>query len=444
MRITRLATFFAASLFACHAQAADLLQDYREALANDAVFASARASLAAGAEREPQGRAGLLPTVGVNGSYVRTEGNADIPSLGIDRTSSATVNNYTVSLAQPLVRWANWEAYQQGRLLTAVSEAQFGQAQQDLIVRVAQAYFDVLTSQDALASVQAQKVAITEQLASAKRNFEVGTATITDSQEAQARYDLAEAQEFAAQNDLEIRRSALLQIIGHPAGDLATLKPGLALPKPEPERLEPWVDSAESRNYGVLAQQLSLEVARREISRNRAGHYPTLDLVASRSHGSQSGILPTSTVPGGTSTSNNIGVQWTIPLFSGYAVTSRVREAIALEDRSRADLENARRTAAQGARQAFMGINSGLAQVRALQAAEISSQSALDSNRLGYQVGVRINIDVLNAQQQLYVTRRDLARARYDTLVNGLRLKSAAGVLREEDLAQVNALLQSF
>ena len=166
--------------------------------------------------------------------------------------------------------------------------------------------------------------------------------------------------------------------------------------------------------------------------------------MASRSHGSQSGILPTSTVPGGTSTSNNIGVQWTIPLFSGYAVTSRVREAIALEDRSRADLENARRTAAQGARQAFMGINSGLAQVRALQAAEISSQSALDSNRLGYQVGVRINIDVLNAQQQLYVTRRDLARARYDTLVNGLRLKSAAGVLREEDLAQVNALLQSF
>ncbi len=444
MRITRLASLFAASLFACHAQAADLLQVYQEALANDAVFASARAALAAGAEREPQGRAGLLPTVGVNGSYVRTDGDADIPSLGINRSGGATVNSYTVSLAQPLVRWANWEAYQQGKLLTALSQAQFGQAQQDLIVRVAQAYFDVLTSQDALASVQAQKVAITEQLASAKRNFEVGTATITDSQEAQARYDLAEAQEFAAQNDLEIRRSALQQIIGRPAGDLATLKPGLQLPKPQPERIEPWVDSAETRNYGVLAQQLSVEVARREISRNRAGHYPTLDLVASRSHANQNGTLPSSQNPGGTSTNNNIGVQWNIPLFSGYSVTSRVREAIALEDRSRADLENARRTAAQGARQAFMGINSGLAQVRALQAAEISSQSALESNRLGYQVGVRINIDVLNAQQQLYVTRRDLARARYDTLVNGLRLKSAAGVLREEDLAQVNALLQSF
>jgi outer membrane protein len=444
MRMTRLASLLAATLFACHAQAADLLQVYKEALANDAVFASARAALAAGAERAPQGLAGLLPNLGVNGSYVHTNSSVDVPGDGVERSGSATVNSYTISLAQPLVRWANWESYQQGKLLTAVSEAQFSQAQQDLIVRVAQAYFDVLTAQDALASVQAQKVAITEQLASAKRNFEVGTATITDSQEAQARFDLAEAQEFAAQNDLEIRRSALQQIIGHPAGDLATLKPGLLLPKPEPERIEPWVDSAETRNFGVLAQQLSLEVARREISRNRAGHYPTLDLVASRSHSDQNGVLAASQTPSNSGTNNSIGVQWNIPLFSGYAVTSRVREAIALEERSRADLENARRTAAQGARQAFMGINSGLAQVRALQAAEISSQSALESNRLGYQVGVRINIDVLNAQQQLYMTRRDLARARYDTLVNGLRLKAAAGVLREEDLAQVNRLLQSF
>jgi len=185
-------------------------------------------------------------------------------------------------------------------------------------------------------------------------------------------------------------------------------------------------------------------VAHREISRNRAGHYPTLDLVASRTRNNQNGVLVTTQTPSNVATGNSIGVQWNIPLFSGFAVTSRVREAIALEERSRADLENARRTAAQGARQAFMGINSGLAQVRALQAAEISSQSALESNRLGYQVGVRINIDVLNAQQQLYLTRRDLARARYDTLVNGLRLKAAAGVLREEDLAQVNLLLQSI
>ncbi|MFS0754956.1 TolC family outer membrane protein [Noviherbaspirillum sp. 1P10PC] len=446
MRLSRLAALFATTLFACQTQAADLLQVYREALANDAVFASARAALTAGAERAPQGLAGLLPNIGVTGSYVRTDGTVDISSLNVRRDSGATVNSYTVSLAQPLLRWANWETYQQGKLLTAVSEAQFAQAQQDLIVRVAQAYFDVLAAQDVLATVQAQKVAITEQLASAKRNFEVGTATITDSQEAQARYDLAEAQESAAMNDLEVKRSALQQIIGRPAGDLATLKPGLLLPRPDPERMEPWIDSAETRNYGVMAQQLSLEVARREISKNRAGHYPTLDLVASRTHSNQTGVLPTAVnqASGIVSNTSNIGVQWNIPLFSGFAVTSRVRESIALEERSRADLENARRVATQGARQAFLGINSGLAQVRALQAAEVSSQSALESNRLGYQVGVRINIDVLNAQQQLYATRRDLARARYDTLVNSLRLKSAAGVLREEDLTQVNALLQSF
>jgi outer membrane protein len=442
MRLTRLATLLAASAFACHAQAANLLQIYQEALANDAAFASARAALTASEERLPQARSGLLPTAGINGSYGRTESNANIPNVPQTLNAGARTNTYTVSLAQPLVRWANWEAYQQGKLLSAVGEAQFAQAQQDLIVRVAQAYFDVLTAQDALASVQAQKVAITEQLASAKRNFEVGTATITDSQEAQARYDLAEAQELAAQNDLEIRRTALQQIIGHPAGDLATLRPGLLLPKPEPARVEPWVDSAESRNYSVMAQQLSVEVAKREISRSRAGHYPTLDLVASRSHTNQNGTAIGSLASGGVINTSNIGVQWNIPLFSGFAVSSRVREAIALEERSRADLENARRTAAQAARQAFLGVNSGLAQVNALQAAELSSQSALESNRLGYQVGVRINIDVLNAQQQLYATRRDLSRARYDTLVNGLRLKAAAGVLREEDLARVNALLR--
>jgi outer membrane protein len=321
-----------------------------------------------------------------------------------------------------------------------VSEVQFAQSQQDLIVRVAQAYFDVLAAQDTLASVQAQKTAITEQLAAAKRNFEVGTATITDTHEAQARFDLVVAQEIAALNDLEIRRTALQQIIGKPAGPLASLRSGVKLNAPEPANLDKWVQSAEQQNYGVVAQQLGVEIAQREIKRNRAGHYPTVDLVASRSHNNQSGSTLSAT--GSVSDTNVVGVQWNIPLFAGFAIDSRVREAIALEDKARADLENARRVAAQGARQAFLGVNAGLAQVRALEAAEVSSQSALESNRLGYQVGVRINIDVLNAQQQLFSTRRDLARARYDAIVNGLRLKSAAGVLKEEDLVQVNTLLQ--
>jgi outer membrane protein len=438
MRTSLIATLIAGAFVSLNAHAIDLLQVYREALANDAQYASARATLAAGQERAPQGRAGLLPTVGLSGNYTRSNSETSAASI---ETSTPTFGNkgYTLSLSQPLFRVANWENYQQGRLSVAASEAQFAQSQQDLIVRVAQAYFDVLTAQDALASVQAQKVAITEQLASAKRNFEVGTATITDTHEAQARYDLTVAQEFAAQNDLEIRRSALRQIIGKPAGELASLRSGLKLSTPEPAQVEKWVDSAEQQNYSVLGQQIAVEIAQREIGKNRAGHYPTVDLVASRSHNSPSW---TSSAPGGASSnSNSVGVQVAIPLFSGFAVTSRVREAIALEDRARSELENARRTASQAARQAFLSVNAGLAQVRALEAAEVSSQSALESNRLGYQVGVRINIDVLNAQQQLYTTRQNLSKARYDTIMNGLRLKLAAGTLKEEDLTQVNALL---
>lgn len=421
------------------AYAINLLQVYQEALANDPVYASARYSLSAGEERETQGRAGLLPQVGVGGNYTRT--GTEFSSGALTSNSYSISTGYTLSLTQPLLRWANWESYQQSKLSVAASEAQFAQAQQDLIVRVAQAYFDVLAAQDALASVQTQKVAITEQLASAKRNFEVGTATITDTHEAQARYDLALAQEAAATNDLEIRRSALQQIIGKPAGELSALRPGVKLSAPEPAQIEQWVNSAEMQNYGVVGQQLTLEIAQREIKRNRAGHTPTVDLVASRSHLNQSG--PSLTIPTGViANSNAVGVQWNIPLFSGFAVTSKVRESIALADKARTDLENARRIAAQNARQSFLSVSNGLAQVRALEAAEVSSQSALESNQLGYQVGVRINIDVLNAQQQLYSTRRDLSKARYDTLVNGLRLKSAASLLKEEDLAQLNGMLR--
>jgi outer membrane protein len=300
---------------------------------------------------------------------------------------------------------------------------------------VAQAYFDVLAAQDTLTSIQAQKTATTEQLASAKRNFEVGTQTITDTHEAQAAYDLVVAQEFAAQSDLEVKRAALQQIIGAPAGSLATLRPGVKIAQPEPAVMEPWVSSAEQQNYAVVGAQLNLEIAKREIARQRAGHLPTLDLTASKGRDSTTGV--------GVNKTGAIGVTWNVPIFTGFAVTSKVRESIALEDKARNDLEATRRAVAQNARQAYLGVSSGLAQVRALEAAEISSKSALDSNKLGYQVGVRINIDVLNAQRQLYSTQRDLSRARYDTLMNGLRLKAAAGSLKEADLAPVNALLQN-
>ena len=441
MQKSLIAVLIASAFFSVNAQAADLIQVYQQALANDATYASARASAAAGQERVIQGRASLLPQVGLEGNFVRNDAdnspfNASPTVPGSSR--SYTSNSHTIALSQPLFRWANWQSYQQSKLLQAISEAQFAQAQQDLITRVSQAYFDVLAAQDSLELNRAQKTATTEQLASAKRNFEVGTQTITDTHEAQAAYDLVVAQEFAAINDLENKKSALQNIVGAAPGALAPLKPGVTLSTPEPAVIDPWVSSAETQNYGVVSAELAYESSKRDIQKSRAGHYPTLDLVAnarrSNTGGSINGLS-------GSSTNKAIGIQYNVPLFSGYAVTSRVRESIALEDKAKNDLETTRRNAAQNARTAFLGVNSGLAQVRALQAAEVSSTSALDSNKLGYQVGVRINIDVLNAQRQLFLTRRDLSRARYDTIMNGLRLKSAAGSLREADLVPVNNLL---
>ncbi len=444
MRNSLIATLIAGAFMSLNAQAADLLQIYKQALTNDPVFASARASMVAGEEKVPEGRAGLLPNVSVSGNYFKNGLNetttepADfggVTSLNTHYPSSS----YTVQLTQPLFRMANWEQYQIGILSATSTETLFAQAQEDLMLRVAQAYFDVLTAQDTLASIQANKVAITEQLASAKRNFEVGTTTITDTNEAQSRYDLAVAQELAAQNTLEISRTALEQIIGKPPGDLSPLRTGVKLTLPEPAQMDKWVDSAEHENFNVVGQKINVEIARRTIKLNRSGHYPTLDLVANRQHNYQGG--DSVSAPPGTANATAAGVQWNVPIFSGFAVDSQVKEAVALAGKAEQDLESARRTAAQAARQSYLGVSSGLAQVTAYEAAEVSSQSSLDSNLLGYQVGIRINIDVLNAQQQLYTTRQTLAKARYDTIVNGLRLKSAAGSLKEDDLIAVNTLL---
>jgi outer membrane protein len=446
-----IAVLVASAFLSLNAHAADLIQVYQQAMANDAVYGGARAAVAAGREKTTQGRSLLLPTIGVTGQIAKTDSefspfNEGQPTTLPDGTDGAVLrqasnlrsNQYTISLTQPLFRWDRWQSYQQNKLQQAAAEATFAQAQQDLITRVAQAYFDVLNAQDTLESTRAEKAAVTEQLASAKRNFEVGTQTITDTHEAQAAYDLVVSREFAAINDLDVRRAALQAIIGTTPATLAPLKAGVALTAPQPAAIDPWISSAENQNYGVVAQQLNLEIAKREISRQRAGHYPTLDLVANKVHNNVDGITQRS----GIGNDKAIGLQWSVPIFNGFAVTSRVRESIALEDKARNDLESTRRNATLGVRQAFLGVNSGLAQVKALEAAEVSSQSALESNKLGYQVGVRINIDVLNAQRQVYTTRTQLALARYNTIMNGLRLKAAAGSLKEEDLIPVNNLLQ--
>ena len=419
---------------------ADLMAVYRDAVAYDAQYASARAALDAGREKLPQGRAGLLPTVGLAANTTWNDIDTTRRVSGATATNIQYNNNgWTVSLSQPLFRWQNWVAFTQSELAVAQAEAQFGLARQDLIVRAAQAYFDVLLAEDTLATAQAQKVAIAEQLESAKRNFEVGTATITDTHEAQARYDLTSAQEIAALNDLNAKQQALRAVIGKEPEGLKNLRPGVQLLGPQPADINKWVEMAESASASVLSFQAQYEIAVREIEKQRAGHYPTLDLVATR--GRSSATNSTTLGFGSDANASTIGVQLAIPIFAGGLTVSKDREAVALKEKAGADLENARRTAALNARQAYLGVNSGLAQVKAYEAALTSSQSALDSNKLGYEVGVRINIDVLNAQSQLYDTKQKLAKARLDTLAALLKLKAAAGSLSEDDVAAINALL---
>ncbi len=386
------------ALCAAPVRGADLLQIYRDALANDATYASARATRDAGLENLPQGLAQVLPTV--NATAFTQYNNIDISFRGAapDSQRLGNSNGFAVTLTQPLFNWQNIQVYKEAGFKAAQAEAVFGQATQDLIVRVAQAYFDVLASQDSLAFIQGQKVAISEQLAQAKRNFEVGTATITDTHEAQARFDLATSQEIAAQSDLEFKKRALQQIVGKFPERLEPLKSSIELNPPKPNSMEDWATAAANQGYPVRAQEAALEIAVREIERARAGHLPTLNIVGSAGANSSSISATAVNNTASDTTSRTIGLQLAIPLYAGGNVSSLVRQAVANREKAQQDLESTRRTAALSARQSYLGVTNGMAQVKALEAALVSSRSALDSNKLGYEVGVRINIDVLNAQ----------------------------------------------
>ena len=434
----RLAWLLGTSLLASPLWAADLLQIYREAQANDAAYAAARSTVEAGRERTPQALAGLLPTIGISGNTQWNENDISLRKSAVTDNVKFNSNGYTLTLTQPLFRWQNWVAYDQSKFQVAQAEANFVQARQDLILRVAQAYFDVLYANENLKAVRANKVSIEQQLESAKRNFEVGTSTIVDAQEAQARFDLAIAQEIAAESDLEVRQRTLQAIIGKEPGPLAPFRRNAEIPQPQPADMKQWAAAAESDNINVQLQMAALEIASREVDRQRAGHYPTVDLVANKGSTTALASAGLGLVD---SDFKSIGIQVNLPIFQGGLVASRQREASANRAAAESTLEQARRNAALQARQQYLGATNGLAQVRALKAALISSQSSLESNRLGFEVGVRINIDVLNADNQVYVTRRDLAKAVLETLMSQLRLKAAVGTLSEDDVVAANALL---
>jgi outer membrane protein len=422
------------------ATGADLVTIYREARDADAVYAGARAAYAAGQEKLPQGLAGILPTVNLSANTQYNDRELSFRNGDPGTSSRFNSNNASITATQPLFRRQNWISYEQAKTQVTQAEAVFLQANQDLIIRVAQAYFDTLLAENNVTLAASQKAAFAEQLAQAKRNFEVGTATITDSNDAQARYDLAVSQEIAAQNDLEIKKRTLQQIIGRLPPVLARLSGNFNPVFPTPNNMENWVEQAATSSLQIRIAQATLDIASQEVMRNRSAHLPTLDAVASYSDsGSGSGTS------GGSGTDTNskfIGLQFALPIFQGGLTNSRVREALANQDKARQDLENTSRTVALNARSAFLGVTNGVAQVRALQAALISSQSSLDSTKLGQEVGVRTQVDVLNATQQLITTRRDYAQAIYTYAINVLKLKAAAGTLSEDDLAYVSQWLE--
>ncbi len=424
------------AVFAAPAQAENLLQLYESARGYDASWQSAKAQYDANLFRAEQARAGILPSANLGAGVTRSNFENTVPA--VDR--NFTTQSATLSAAQPLYRPANFATYQQGLRQVELAQAQLTAAAQDLIIRVSQAYFDVLAAQDTLAFVRAQKTAVEEQLASAKRNFEVGTSTITDSREAQARFDLVVAQEIAAENDLRVKKLALDSLVGKPDVQPNPLALPITVPGPQPAEVSAWVQQGEENSPSIRQAKTAVEIAQLETEKAKAGHKPTVDLTATynltRNPNGSATLAAGNRINNGT-----VGVSFNLPLFAGFATQNRIRETLSLEERAQADLEATRRTIAQSIRSAYFGLVSGQGQVKALEAAEASSQSALEANRLGYQVGVRINIDVLNSQSQLFQTKRDLAQARYNVLLGHLRLRQANGTLAPEDLARLNALV---
>ena len=418
------------------AQAQSLVELYTAAKDFDASYQSAKSQFDATVAKGEQARAGVLPTVnlGANASQTSQESSLSTPSRRDFNTQSATL-----SATQPLYRPGNRASAEQGKKQVELAKAQLTSAELDLIVRTSQAYFDVLAASDSLLYITSQKTAVAEQLASAKRNFEVGTATITDTRDAQARYDLVVAQELAADNDLRVKSLLLDQLVGKQGTRPKPLRAPVVLGGLEPADVTQWVQQSETRSPTIAQLETALAVAKLETEKAQAGHKPTLDLTGSYTHSNNSGS--TSTATGSTNNSASVGLSFNLPLFAGYSVQNRVKETLALEDKARSDLDAAKRSVAQATRSAFFGVQSGLSQVKAFEAAEASSQSALDANKLGYQVGVKINIDVLNSQSQLFDTKAKLAKARYDVLMGGLKLRQAVGSLTEQDLAPINSQL---
>jgi outer membrane protein len=423
----------------CAAGAADLAWAYREARKSDPVYAAAKAVSAMGQEKLPQARAALLPALTLS-AYLN-QNHRDINYRNNDPTSNASYSNHNVAVTatQPIFRYDNWIAYKQAARQVSQSEAILLQAEQDLIVRTAQAYFDVLTAENNVSLMQAQKAFFSEQHSQARRSYGVGTGNLIDAREAQARLDVAVYQEVAALNELEAKKQALSQIIGQPAPALAKFGFPFVPTLPDPATAQEWITQAQRSSLMLRIAQEAVDIAAQQVDRERSARLPKLDaIVGYANYGTGSGI------EGGTGYDQNtrfVGLQFAMPLYLGGYVSSRVREASGGYDKAMYDLEAARRSVYATTRTTFFSVATAVAQTDALKNALISNQMALDAILAGRTAGLRTQVDVLNAQQLLIGTRRDYIQAIYIYALNVLKLKAAAGVLTEQDVAYENQWL---
>jgi len=417
---------------------------YQKARLQDPQFKAAQKALAAGLEKIPQARAALLPSANLNANKGRQFGDASFSEAAYIQRDVQT-NTWTAQITQPLFRWNHWVGWRQANAQVRQSLMQFAQAEQELLLRCAQAYSDAVLSLQSQELAKGQVHAIGEQLTVAERTYAVGTGTITDVQEARAKMALAQAQKVAADNEVEVKSAEPEKLLGEsvelPNRDLGSLvQEASSLPAHDVEQLNFWM-SAVQKNLQIQLQEAALEVARQEVAKNQAGHMPTLDLVLGRSGSYNSGSLSSPADLSVNTVSNSMSVQLTVPLYSGGATQSRIREAIALEDKALEELTLAQRNATTQVRQAYAGVINGRAQVAALQTAVLAGRNAVESNKIGLKIGTRITPDVLTAEQQLFASLRDLYKARVDTVMQSLKLKAAVGQLQPEDLQVADAVL---
>lgn len=418
-----------------------ILDLYWEAKAGDPQYAAAKSDWEAVQTLVPQSLGQLMPQLGFSGSVAKNkvDNNVYFPASGVNRSTNFDFNSKsgTLNLSQALIRPQAWLNFTQSHAQVRQADEKLRQAGQDLILRLTQAYFDVLLAVDNVALVGEQKSAIAEQLKQAKRYFESGVGTITDVNEAQARFDISVSQEISANNNLEIKRRAIEQLVGKYHPFLASLGGRLVLESPQPSEVEEWLAFALSNNPQLKASQAAYDIAQQEVHKNFASHLPTLDIVASRGKSSNPGY----TTIDSTNWSNSIGLQLSVPIFSGGTTQARVNQASAIKERTRNEVDVASRSVVQNTRQEFLNVVNGINQVKALEQAVKSNELALYSARKGQEAGTRTVFDVLNSQQLLFSAKRDLALERYRYVIARLKLRASAGLLGEDDVSLVQGWL---